>query len=70
MKRDDIIQLIERAIKKAQKKGDLAKFDPPEVVLERPKDEDHGDYATPVCLSMARLARMAPIQIAEKTANS
>ncbi len=66
MKRDDIIQLIERAIKKAQKKGDLPKFDPPEVVLERPKDEGHGDYATPVCLSMARLARMAPIQIAEK----
>jgi arginyl-tRNA synthetase len=66
MKRDDIIQLIGRAIKKAQKKGDLPKFDPPEVVLERPKDEGHGDYATPVCLSMARLARMAPIQIAEK----
>jgi arginyl-tRNA synthetase len=66
MIRDDIIQLIERAIKKAQKKGDLPKFDPPEVVLERPKDEGHGDYATPVCLSMARLARMAPIQIAEK----
>jgi arginyl-tRNA synthetase len=66
MIRDDIIQLIERAIKKAQKKGDLPKFDPPEVILERPKDEGHGDYATPVCMSMARLARMAPIQIAEK----
>jgi arginyl-tRNA synthetase len=66
MIRDDINQLIERAIKKAQKKGDLPKFDPPEVVLERPRDEGHGDYATPVCLSMARLARMAPIQIAEK----
>jgi arginyl-tRNA synthetase len=66
MIRDDITQLIERAIKRAQKKGDLPKFDPPEVVLERPKDEGHGDYATPVCLSMARLARMAPIQIAEK----
>jgi len=66
MIRDDIIQLIEDAVKKAQKKGDLPKFDLPEVVLERPKDEGHGDYATPVCLSMARLARMAPVQIAEK----
>jgi arginyl-tRNA synthetase len=64
--RDDIIQLIERAIKKAQKRGDFPKFDLPEVVLERPKDESHGDYATPVCMSMARLARMAPVQIAEK----
>jgi arginyl-tRNA synthetase len=66
MIRDDIIQLIERAIKKAQKKGDLPNFDLPEVILERPKDESHGDYATPVCMSMARLARMAPIQIAHK----
>lgn len=66
MIRDDIVQLIERAITKAQKKGDLPKFDLPEVVVERPKDETYGDYATPVCLSMARLARMAPAQIAEK----
>jgi len=66
MIRDDIVQLIEKAIKKAQKKGDLPKFELPEVVLERPKDESHGDYATPVCLSLARLARMAPVQIAEK----
>jgi arginyl-tRNA synthetase len=66
MIRDDLTQLIEKAIKKAQKKGDLPKFDVPEVALERPKDETHGDYATPVCMSMARLARMAPVQIAEK----
>ena len=66
MIRDDIVQLIEKAIKKAQKKGDLPKFELPEVVLERPKDESHGDYATPVCRSLARLARMAPVQIAEK----
>ncbi|GAB4533964.1 MAG: arginine--tRNA ligase [Anaerolineae bacterium] len=66
MVRDDITQLIEHAIKKAQKKGDLPRFDPPPVTLERPKDESHGDYATPVCMGMARLARMAPVQIAEK----
>jgi len=66
MIRDDIKRLIEKAIKKAQKKGDLPKFDPPEVVLERPKDGSRGDYASPVCLGMARLARMAPAIIAEK----
>jgi arginyl-tRNA synthetase len=64
--RDDLIQLIEKAIKKAQKKGDLPKFELPLVTIERPKDEAYGDYATPVCLSMARLARMAPVKIAEK----
>lgn len=65
MIRDDLIQLIEKAIKKAQKKSKLPKFDVPEVTLDRPKDETHGDYATPVCMSMARLARMAPVQIAQ-----
>jgi arginyl-tRNA synthetase len=66
MLRNQIVRLVENAIKKAQKKGDLPKFDIPEVVLDRPKEEARGDYATPVCLSMARLARMAPAQIAEK----
>jgi len=66
MIRDDLIRLIERAIKKAQKKGELPRFDLPEVTLDHPKDEGHGDYATPVCMSMARLARMAPLQIAQK----
>ena len=65
MIRDDLVQLIGKAIKKAQKKGGLPKFDVPEVTLDRPKDETHGDYATPVCMSMARLARMAPVQIAQ-----
>ncbi|MBN1993726.1 MAG: arginine--tRNA ligase [Anaerolineae bacterium] len=63
---NDITQLIAAAIKKAQKKGDLPKFDLPEIVIERPKDPTHGDYATPIALSLARYARMAPAQIAEK----
>lgn len=63
---NQISQLIADAIKKAQKKGDLPKFDLPEVMIERPKDSSHGDYATPVALGLARYARMAPVQIAEK----
>src|SRR5512136_685860 len=66
MIRDDIVLLIEKAIKKAQKKGDLPPFDLPEVTVDHPKDSTRGDYASPVCMSMARLARMAPVQIAEK----
>jgi arginyl-tRNA synthetase len=59
-------QLIQGALKKAQKKGDLPSFDIPEVVVERPKDPSKGDYATPVAMGLARFARMAPVQIAEK----
>ena len=64
-----IVELIEKALKKAQQKGELPRFDPPEIVLERPKDPSHGDYATPAALGMARYARMAPLQIAEKIVN-
>ena len=64
--RDKIVDLVAAAIKKAQKKGDLPKFDIPDVVVERPKDPSHGDYATPVALGLARFARMAPVKIGEQ----
>jgi len=64
MIRDELAQLIEGAIKRAQRHGDLAKFEIPEVTVEHPRDPAHGDYATPVCLQMARWARMAPMKIA------
>ncbi len=66
MIRDQIAELVAAAIKKAQKKGDLPKFDIPDIVIERPKDPSHGDYATPIALGLARYARMAPTQIGEK----
>jgi arginyl-tRNA synthetase len=64
--RDDIAVLIADAIRKAQKKGHLPSFEVPEVPVARPKDESHGDYATPVCMGLARVARMAPVAIAER----
>jgi len=64
--KDDLTGLIAQAIKKAQRKGDLPKFDVPEITLEHPRQAEHGDYATPVCLQMARLARMAPMEIARQ----
>jgi arginyl-tRNA synthetase len=62
----DLHRLISQAIRKAQKGKDLPKFEIPEIVIERPKSVEHGDYSTPVCLVMARLARMAPVDIAQR----
>ncbi len=62
---DELRGAITKALKKAQKTGDLPAFEIPEVPVERPKQEDMGDYATPVCMQLARYARMAPIKIAE-----
>ncbi|WP_408008671.1 arginine--tRNA ligase [Pseudalkalibacillus sp. A8] len=38
----------------------------PEVVLELPKNKDHGDFATNMAMQLARIARKAPRQIAEE----
>ncbi len=62
----EIANLIQKAIKKAQRKNDLPKFEIPEITVERPRDAGHGDFATPVCLQLARLARMAPMEIARR----
>ncbi len=60
-----IAELIQKAMRKAQKKGDLPSFTIPEIPLEHPRQAEHGDYATPICLQLARLARMAPVKIAD-----
>jgi arginyl-tRNA synthetase len=65
MIRKDIEKLVGQAIKKAQKEKALPPFEMPDILLEHPKQAEHGDYATPVCLGLARLARLAPVKIAE-----
>ncbi len=63
----DLQRNLAKAIKSAQRKRDLPPFDvPEEIVVERPKQESMGDFASPVCMQLARLARMAPIKIAEQ----
>ena len=66
MVRDDLAQLVTNALKKAQRKNDLPKFEIPSIPMERPKQVEHGDFATPICLQLARYARMAPRDIAQK----
>ncbi len=38
----------------------------PVCLLERPAEESHGDYATPVCMQCAKTARQAPRDLAEE----
>ncbi len=64
--RDQIANMIEDGLRSAQKAGDLPKFDLPEVIMERPSNPEYGDYSSPVCMGLARYARMAPIEIAQR----
>ena len=43
---------------------------PAEVVVERPRSREHGDYATNVALQLAKKAGMAPRELAESLADA
>ncbi len=52
MIRDELAELIYNATYKAQKKKSLPRTEIPEVLIERPRREEHGDYATSLPLKM------------------
>jgi arginyl-tRNA synthetase len=64
--RDQVAALIAAGVQAAQEDGSLPAFEIPEIVVERPRQVEHGDYASPVCLQLARAARMAPREIAAR----
>jgi len=63
--RDQIVSMIENGLRSAQKAGDLPAFDLLPVVVSPPKQAEHGDYSSAVCMELARYARMAPTKIAQ-----
>ena len=56
---------ISVAIGAAIERGDLVGTIPVTIPLERPKNRDHGDYATSVALQLAKPAGMSPRAVAE-----
>lgn len=60
--------LVRDAIATAQKDGALPAFDIPPFELERPRNAEHGDWATGIAMVCARLAGMPPRAIAEAIA--
>lgn len=76
MIRDQLAELVYKATRKAQKKGSLPKTDIPEVLVERPRRDEHGDYATSLPLKMiadinralkaAEKPTLAPIEVGRR----
>jgi arginyl-tRNA synthetase len=64
--RTRIADWIREGLIAAQEAGDLPAFEVPPVVVERGRREEHGDYASSVCLKLAREARMNPLEIARR----
>jgi arginyl-tRNA synthetase len=61
-----LIDVLEQATREAQQDGVLAETSLPEVVIERPQNPEHGDYASSLPLKLARTTEKAPTAIAEK----
>ncbi len=58
--------LVRDALQRAVESGELSLDSIPEPHLEVPREQGHGDLATNVAMSLAKSARCAPRQIAEK----
>jgi arginyl-tRNA synthetase len=59
---------VASAVAAAVAAGELAVEVPDAVTVERPKNREHGDYATNVALQLAKAARRAPREVAELVA--
>jgi arginyl-tRNA synthetase len=60
-----IKKLIIEAASQAQAKGLLSSVDFPEVSVEKPKVEAHGDFSTNFAMVIASLQKMAPRKVAQ-----
>jgi len=56
---------IKAALERAFKAGSLSGQIPEAIKLERPKDRDHGDYATSIALQLAKTAGKTPRDVAQ-----
>ncbi len=59
-----LLALLENALAEAREKGFLKDTERPPLVLEVPKREDQGDFATTLALSLAKTQKKAPREVA------
>ena len=62
----EIYDILENAIRAAIASGELSIAEVPNIPFSPTKTPEHGDIATPIALGLAKQARMAPRNIAEK----
>ena len=67
---DRVRDLLTDALRSAQADGSLPDVPVDEVMVERPQNPEHGDFATSTPLKLARVMRRNPFDIAEAIASS
>ncbi|MEU0938482.1 arginine--tRNA ligase [Embleya sp. NPDC005971] len=61
----ELSQSVLSAVRAAVEAGELAVAVPESTTVERPKNREHGDYATNIALQLAKPAKRPPREIAE-----
>jgi len=61
----EVASAIYKALEIAKKSNLLQCQIPAQIILERPKNRDHGDYATSIALTLAKQANLQPRVIAQ-----
>ena len=61
---DQLAASIQGLVAAAIARGEIAGSVPDSIVLERPKNRDHGDYATSIALQLAKAAGKNPREVA------
>ena len=62
--RDRLARALREAVAAAGRRGELPAVEPPDFVVEVPREKEHGDFATNLAMLLARPARTAPLKIA------
>jgi len=63
--RDQIADLVRAALQAAQADQSLPEFSLPPIELARPKVAAHGDYSANAAMTLAKVAKLPPLKIAE-----
>ncbi len=64
-----IKKVIAQALDKAIQQGDFHVETLPEIMLEVPREKEHGDYATNIAMVLPKLAKKAPRVLAQSIVN-
>jgi len=63
--KQQIKNAVLQSIEKAVQNGELSAIDVPEMIIETPREKEHGDFSTNVAMQVVKQAKKPPKQIAE-----
>ena len=62
--REQVRSVVRKALAAAAEKGLMPDVTIDEIIVETPKEKEHGDFSTNTAMLLAKKAKKAPVQIA------